>query len=483
MRIKSNSNRIRETAALRGTVALVFLLLMSVSAGFCDPVESTTARTVAENVLCQHVQIYGAWNGSPAPTITAAQAVRYQGVTVAYNFRVAPSGHVLVAVDDAFSPVLLYSTDATFDPGRVGQAGTLESLMIPALQKDVRALSGSRQKCSAVAAAARDEKARSRIRNAWTVLQSVSASTSPTAAPRSMADTAPAQARDGAATATVGPLLSTAWSQDDPYNLSAPAIGGANGCAHALTGCVATAWSQVLRYWSWPIQGQGSHSYTWAGQTLSVDFTTAYDWADMPGMLYGSSSAAEKEAVSLLMYQVGVAADMDYSCTSSGSQSWASDVLPIYFKYKTSIRLCDRANKDGTHLPYTSDEWFALLTHELDSNPPRPVIISIFSDNGSGHEAVVDGYQRTSSDLVHINFGWSGYSDGFYNITSDFRAREGETLWSADQQDAVIGIEPDNNMSNSDNSPGSPTSSGQRSSGGGGGCFIGVLSDGQLEWH
>jgi Peptidase C10 family/K319L-like, PKD domain len=159
-------------------------------------------------------------------------------------------------------------------------------------------------------------------------------------------------------------------------------------------------------------------------------------------MLYGSSSAAEKEAVSLLMYQVGVAADMDYSCTSSGSNAWADDVLPVYFKYKTSIQLCDRAHKDGTSSPYTSAEWLALLTHELDTDPPRPVILSIFTGDGGGHEAVVDGYQRTSVDLVHINLGWSGHYDGFYNITSAFNA--GGYLWTADQQDVVIGIEPDN---------------------------------------
>lgn len=442
MRIKSNSSPIRKTAGFRGAVALVFVLMMSVSTGRCEPVESATARTVAESVLRQHVRIYGGWNGSSAPIITDAQAVRYQGVVVAYNFRVAPSGHVLIAVDDVFSPVLLYSTDADFDPGRVDQTGTLESVMIPALQKDVKRLSASRQRHCAIPAAPRDEQARSRIRNAWAALKSISASTSRTIAPRSTADAVSAQSHAGTTTVTVGPLLSTAWSQDNPYNLDTPMVEG--GCVHTLTGCVATAWSQVLRYWSWPVQGQGSHSYTWNGQTLSVDFATTYDWTHMPDMLYGTSSDVEKDAVSLLMYQVGVAADMFYGCTSSASNAYADDILPLYFSYKTSIQLYDRAHKDGTGSPYTSAEWLALLTQELDADPPRPVILSLFTANQSGHEAVVDGYQRSvdSVDLVHINLGWSGHYDGFYNITSDFQT-DG-FLWTADQQDAVIGIEPDN---------------------------------------
>lgn len=444
MRIRLHLNGLRKTGSLRAAFALLILMLWT-TAGLCDPIDSTTARRVAENMLRRHVDLYGDWNGSRAPVIADLQAVRCQGITVAYNFAVAPSGHVLVAVDDVFSPVPLYSTTSAFDPGRIEQAGTLESVMVPALRQDVMALTAA-QRMRGAAAAAGDDRARERIRDAWSVLGSAAALTARAAAASGNTADDP-QRREEDAGVTVGPLLTTAWNQGDAdgpmftYNLNTPAVDG--GCSHALTGCVATAWAQVLRYWAWPIQGEGSHSYPWSGRTLSADFSTGYDWAHMPDVLSGTSSVAEKEAVSLLMYHLGVAADMAYGCVSSGSDAWADDILPRYFRYSPDARLCFRASQNETGIPYTSAEWFGLLSHELDADPPRPVIFSVYTDQGGGHEVVVDGYQSENVDRVHINFGWSGYYDGFINITSDFQA--GQYLWTADDQCAVIGIEPYNN--------------------------------------
>ena len=56
-----------------------------------------------------------------------------------------------------------------------------------------------------------------------------------------------------------GPLVETKWDQDPYYNDLCPAddLG-----EKALTGCVATAMGQVMRYWQWPDAGVGSHSYS-----------------------------------------------------------------------------------------------------------------------------------------------------------------------------------------------------------------------------
>jgi len=440
------------------------MLATMVSAGFCDPVDPATARQVAQSVLRRHVELYGHWNGSPTPLITAEQPVQYQACTVAYNFSVKPGGHILVAVDDVFSPVLLYSTRSLFDPGRADQTGSLESLMVPALYKDVSVLKNNRQGPRAAAAARSDDAAGKRIRNAWTHLKRSSDTTARMPVLSRSGDNAPAQKGAAAAAVVVGPLLKTAWGQGDPYYLSTPGVDGAGGCAHALTGCVATAWGQVLRYWSWPPQGQGGYTYPWNGQVLSADFNAAYDWSNMPDVLDAGSSQAQKEAVSLLMYHLGVSAEMNYGCASSISEAWADEVLPLYFRYRSSMRRYARADKNGTGSPYTSSEWLAFFTSELEADPPRPIIFSIFSAQG-GHEVVVDGYQRTAVDLVHINFGWSGYADGFFNITASFRTGT-DSLWTADQQHIVIGIEPDN----------TPSPAG---SSGGGGCFISGLA---LEW-
>ena len=103
-------------------------------------------------------------------------------------------------------------------------------------------------------------------------------------------------APQGTPSTPISPMLEAEgikWDQREPYNNLCPSDGGGR-CA---TGCVATAGAQLMRYWKWPEQGSGSHSYTWqrcdsitangecaatTDTTLSVDFSAAhYDWANM----------------------------------------------------------------------------------------------------------------------------------------------------------------------------------------------------------
>ena len=72
----------------------------------------------------------------------------------------------------------------------------------------------------------------------------------------------------------VGPLVTTAWDQGLYYNSACPADAsspyGYGG--RVPTGCGATAMSQIMRYWGYPTQGTGSHSYSSNYGTLSANF-------------------------------------------------------------------------------------------------------------------------------------------------------------------------------------------------------------------
>ena len=69
------------------------------------------------------------------------------------------------------------------------------------------------------------------------------------------------------------------WDQSAPYNQLCPTING----TQAPTGCVATAMAQIIRFWNYPKKGTGSHSYTYNGLSLSMNFgNTTFDWANMP---------------------------------------------------------------------------------------------------------------------------------------------------------------------------------------------------------
>lgn len=413
-------------------ILVAIFLVFSATRGICDGVARATARQVAQNKLVRHIALYGHWNKTRSPTLSDEQVIYHDGNPVAYSFSVNPSGYILVAVDDFFSPVPMYSTAAAIDAGRLDDPESIESWILPELAHQVRALKQIRAATTeATARALTVSETAQRIRAAWQYFANPDASdsTERSVSPFSM---------ERNATGTAGPLLETAWGQSAPYNLIAPENGCPDG-ERTVTGCVATAWAQLMRYWQWPVQGSGSYSYEWNGQTLSADFgETTYDWDNMPAVLDNSSSATEKDAVSLLMFHTGIAAEMDFDCTSSGSIAWANDVLDVYFGYQTGMTLHERSN-------YSSSAWLDLITSELDADPPRPLLLAIITTDGGGHEVVVDGYQTDNGTIfAHINYGWDGYYNSYYyDITSQFQT--GPYTWNANDQTIVIGIQPEGN--------------------------------------
>ena len=431
------------------------LMALWVSLALAAPVAQETARRVAENTLRRHVALYGDWNGTAAPEVGSEEAIVFNDSRVAYNFSVQPSGHVLVAVDDLISPVLLYSTRSTFDASRADRPQSIESWIVPEVHRHVRhvrerAASGAHARATAATAD-------SRIARAW---HYYGGEPIDTAARSTSLDGQRASSSRGAA-GTVGPLLTTAWGQFSPYNLQTPAVpddpdlDDDQSCTNALTGCVATAWAQLMRYWRWPLSAVGSMSYdSYYTETLfqpiSVAFGAEYDWENMPDMLDENSTAAQKDAVSLLMYHVGAAAEMDYGCETSASGAYADTVLVDYFNYLGGAQgatYYERDNKEATGLAYPNSEWFAFFKSELDADPPRPVILSIWTMGGAGHEVVVDGYQITATEnLIHINFGWEGSADFFYNVDANLTdiSTDYGYQWDATSHEIVIGIQPDN---------------------------------------
>ena len=217
----------------------------------------------------------------------------------------------------------------------------------------------------------------------------------------------------------VGPLITTKWGQDAPYNNLCPYNESAG--KRAVTGCVATAMAQVMKYWNYPEQGVGSNTYTPANHPeygeQSANFgETTYDWANMTDTYGSSSTQAQKDAVATLMYHCGVSVNMDYDYSQADTDHVGSgaptamvpESLKTYFKYAPSATY---KYKDD----FTNDQWIALLQHELDES--RPVLYAgryVTSTGGGGHAFVCDGYR--SDGKFHFNWGWNGNKDGYFAI-------------------------------------------------------------------
>ena len=212
-------------------------------------------------------------------------------------------------------------------------------------------------------------------------------------------------------TVTVRPFLSTKWNQNEPFNRLVPVLQGNTHCA---TGCVATAMSQIMKYYEWPEQAEGSYSYTDVyGHKLSADFSqSVYDWDNMLdeySMYYdsGNNLVAEYDdnqaaAVAKLMLDCGISVGMNYNAVSGASSAAISHAFTAYFGYDSETFFRDNIS---------SGEFMKVLLEELDGM--RPVLIC-GEGLGGAHAFVADGYD--SNNFVHINWGWGGYSDGYFNI-------------------------------------------------------------------
>lgn len=214
--------------------------------------------------------------------------------------------------------------------------------------------------------------------------------------------------RAGKHPAAVEPLLGgIMWDQADPYNLLCPEDTQNGG--RTVTGCVATAMAQIMRYHKWPVKGKGTNSYTTEtlGINMSVSFSrSVYDWDNMTETYDSSSTEEEKQAVALLMRDCGVSVSMDYTSIASGAQSSAVGIaLPTYFNYDQNLQIYDREY-------FPEEVWLDMLRTEISAG--RPIYYSGTSIGG-GHAFVCDGYD--ANGLFHFNWGWSGMSNGYFDVT------------------------------------------------------------------
>lgn len=198
------------------------------------------------------------------------------------------------------------------------------------------------------------------------------------------------------------PLLQTTWNQGCYYNSSCPAD-AAGPCDHVLVGCTATSTAQIMKYWSYPSQGTGSHSYNCPPYgTLTANFgATTYNWANMPNNIF-----ADNSDLATLLFHCGVSVDMAYGPNASSAYD-PLFALINYFNYSSNAQYIFKSN-------YSSTQWENLLKTEIDSL--RPIWYRGDAGYYGGHAFVCDGYQNTN--YFHFNWGWSGAYDGYYYLSN-----------------------------------------------------------------
>mgnify|MGYP003081910222 FL=1 len=190
----------------------------------------------------------------------------------------------------------------------------------------------------------------------------------------------------------VEPLLTCKWSQYDPFNKYTPLSNG----QHTPTGCVATATAQVMFYNKWP-KNRPQDYIASTGDDAKKSAT--YWWDEMKNTTNEMGTEHSRQAVGVLMYDIGKAVNMRYYYRGSDSNlQYACNALRDKFDY--TVRYLDK-----NFLP--ANDFLNEVMQEISDGYPVLVV-------GGPHAFVYDGYDEQG--LIHTNWGWGGENDGYFDI-------------------------------------------------------------------
>jgi hypothetical protein len=256
----------------------------------------------------------------------------------------------------------------------------------------------------------------------------------------------------------IEPMVDVHWDQDAPYYNKMPTYDGnitewqGKKC---LTGCIATAMAQIMKYHEWPKTATAAipaydtpndfddESTMWHVDELPP---VTFDWANMiknyqekneeTGANEEDGTEAQQDAVATLMRYCSQAVEMIITPEGSGTTPFETNkAFVAYFGYASTTILVRRS-------VYGIDEWEELIYNELAARRP---VEYMGSHKNDGHAFVCDGYNEDG--LFHINWGWGGYYDGYFSLSVlnpyyDKETGRAAAMGFTLDQSAVIGIQP-----------------------------------------
>lgn len=253
----------------------------------------------------------------------------------------------------------------------------------------------------------------------------------------------------------VKPLVTTKWSQAEVggepfYNYYVDSLVGKG----LICGCTATAAAQILNYFKYPgvgafgeeppvnevtcqVNGKPMKLKTLGGTPdEGGENANGYDFDHMPDEPAKGDVEfeAEQRAVGSLTYDCAVA--LASSFEKGGTGAYASNTPKMYrdqFGYRGAFVFADQGVISGVSTGL-HDVKLREKTIYANLDAGKPVQLGIYGYEKKtvgdktyygtkivGHSVVADGYGFTTVDgnataYVHVNLGWSGQDDAWYNI-------------------------------------------------------------------
>lgn len=383
-------------------IAFLLLFLLSMSHPLsvnAAPTSPEQARLVVSSWLARNNQPLDMALGGEVREVTS-----FYGGTQDVLYHIVylnPEGFVIVAGDDQVEPIIGFAAHGIYSPSRDNPLGALVSQDIPDRIAMVRQAPSTPNNT-----AVSNQLHRTAIVKAQEKWQLLSTGTPFNSLATISSISLPSDVR-------VAPLLQTAWNQreesggENCYNLYTP--------NNYVSGCVATALAQVMRFYAWPTNAVGTSEFQITVDGLAQNRALRggdgsggpYDWA---AMVNGPSVPllSQREAIGALTHDAGISVNMEYTASESGAYTAASaNALVNTFGYSNAINLHSASN---VWLNYYIAN---LFTPNLDAGYPTLVGL-----NGlPGHAVVFDGYGYDFSTMYHhVNMGWGGEYNVWYNL-------------------------------------------------------------------
>ncbi|RLD43299.1 MAG: hypothetical protein DRI86_10235 [Bacteroidetes bacterium] len=310
--------------------------------------------------------------------------------TLAHVYSLKPKGFLILAASEFISPIIAFSTEANFD-----FSNHRDNILLQMLRKDM-----TEQLAFLKTNDIRTRQIANKNRAEWSLLANINKYSKDY-------DT------------QYGPFLSSIWGGVNCYDNHSRIINVGNYYTpnHYSPGCVATAMSIIMHYYEWPLQGVGNHTdYDNAGSSTGAYYAnfaaTKYSWPSMLDEYYHTNSNNNnRKAMGELSYHCSIAVNMNFEYNGSSSNvNRVPDAFNNYFRFSSH---------------YKTSSWYNFwprMRENIRNN--QPVEIAISKTNGEGHAVVCDGYGQDVGDIkyYHLQFGWWGSYDGWYNIQGSWSA-------------------------------------------------------------
>jgi hypothetical protein len=213
------------------------------------------------------------------------------------------------------------------------------------------------------------------------------------------------------------PLLTSHWTQDYPYNQLCPRD-PMNGNAYSYAGCPAIAMGQIINYLrttqNTRFDDNDDYYHNYAGRNYKID--DDWEMLDFPSfpklnVLLDSVDAAFQRGEELSDL---LAAAVVFACGTACTQVYTSEGSGTFYVDQAFEAYQRFGFTDCVLFREPSDEMYATLISNLQAG--YPAHLAVENPAGTvGHNVVVDGY-RESDGKFHINFGYGGTLDNWYDI-------------------------------------------------------------------